>query len=208
MIFYLRLSSGKNIEDSKNEMFTNTTDSTIKKAIDTWYSQNMTSYTEKLEDTIWCNDRTLYKGSLFGKDEDVGTSASYFSADNRMKTKYSPSVNCPNESRDGFTISMNSGGNGKLTYPVGLLTADEIMLAGGSSNNTSYYLYTGQTYWSLSPSRFDLNFAYDFFVNSGGTLYRGHVSDSNGVRPAVSLVPGTRTVAGDGTVYDPYVIED
>ena len=52
-IYYLKLSSGKNIEDVKNEMFTNTNDSTIKQTIDTWYKNNMTSYTEKLEDTPW-----------------------------------------------------------------------------------------------------------------------------------------------------------
>lgn len=110
-IYYLRLSSGKNIEDAKNEMFTNTTDSTMKQTIDSWYENNMTSYTEKLEDTIWCNDRTFYSGSLAGKDEDAGTYFSYFSTYNRIYTKRSPSVECPNESRDGFTVSTSSGGN-------------------------------------------------------------------------------------------------
>lgn len=209
-IYYLRLSSGKNIEDAKNEMFTNTTDSTMKQTIDSWYENNMTSYTEKLEDTIWCNDRTFYSGSLAGKDEDAGTYFSYFSTYNRIYTKRSPSVECPNESRDGFTVSTSSGGNGKLTYPVGLLTADEVMLAGGKTDdNRNYYLYTGQGYWSLSPSGF-INYGTNgFLVTTYGSLYSGYVgrSTSNGARPSVSLVPGTKTTEGNGTVDDPYIVE-
>ena len=205
VIYYLKLSSGKNIEDAKNEMFTNTTDSTIKKAIDTWYSQNMTSYTEKLEDTIWCNDRTFTSGSLAGKDVDAGTYPSYFSTNNN-----SPSVECPNESRDGFTVSTLSGGNGKLTYPVGLLTADEVMLAGGGySINKNYYLSTGQSYWLLSPSDFSYyNHAEGFSVESFGILVISDVNNSDGVRPSVSLAPGTRITEGTGTVNSPYVIEE
>ena len=195
-IYFLKLSSGKNIEDAKNEMFTNTTDSKMKQTIDTWYSQNMTAYT-----TIWYNDRTFSSGSLAGKDVGGINGHSYFSAFNRSSNTRRPSVECPNESRDGFTVSTSSGGNGKLTYPVGLLTADEVMLAGGS------YLYTGQYYWSLSPSYFSGN-AYGFLlVYSNGDLIVGDVNNSHGVRPSVSLAPGTRTSEGDGTVNSPYVIE-
>lgn len=208
-IDYLKLSSGKNIEDAKDEMFTNNNDSKMKQTIDTWYKNNMISYTEKLEDTIWCNDRTLYSGSLAGKDVDARTGSSYFSASNRLWNTRSPSVECPNENRDGFTLSTSSGGNGKLTYPVGLLTADEIMLAGGrTADNHNYYLYTGKDYWALSPSNFDATSALGFDVNPGGNLFNYFVSTSRGVRPSVSLAPGTRTSEGDGTVNSPYVIEE
>ncbi len=213
-IYYLKLSSGKNIEDAKNEMFTNTTDSTIKKAIDTWYSQNMTAYTGKLEDTIFCNDRTLYSGSLAGKDVDAGTGFSYFSAQNRSSNTQSPSVVCPNEERDGFTVSTDSGGNGALTYPVGLLTSDEIKLTGAmiGISNSSYYLYTGQDYWLLSPSYFtgnSYNDARGFHVHDNGTLNEGFsVIDAFGVRPVIALAKGTRYSSGDGSFTNPYVIEE
>lgn len=208
-IYYLKLSSGKNIEDAKDEMFTNNNDSKMKQTIDTWYKNNMISYTEKLEDTIWCNDRTLYSGSLAGKDVDARTGRSCFSASNRLWNTRSPSVECPNENRDGFTVSTSSGGNGKLTYPVGLLTTDEIMLAGGrTADNHNYYLYTGKDYWALSPSNFSGISAFGFDVNPGGNLFDYYVSTSRGVRPSVSLAPGTRTSEGDGTVNSPYVIEE
>ena len=66
LIPYLTLSSGKNIESAKDEIFTNTNSAKIKQTIDDWYEANMTSYTEKLEDIIWCNDRTFYCSSLVG----------------------------------------------------------------------------------------------------------------------------------------------
>lgn len=207
-IYYLKLSSGKNIEDAKDEMFTNTTDSTMKRTIDNWYSQNMTAYTSKLEDTFWCNDRTLYSGSLAGKDEDAGTDYSQFSAYNRVSIKSSPSIDCSNESRDGFTVSTSSGGNGKLTYPVGLLTADEVMLAGGNNNsNSKYYLYTGEDYWVMSPFSFYYNYANGFYVISYGNLENTVVGNPYIVRPSVSLAPGTKTTEGNGTVDDPYIVE-
>ena len=209
-IYYLTLSSGKNIEDAKNEMFTNTTDSKMKKTIDSWYKNNMTSYTSKLEDTIWCNDRTFALGSLAGKYVDAGTGSSYFSAYNRANVNHSPSVECSNESRDGFTVSTSSGGNGKLTYPVGLLTMDEVMLAGGNrGSNSKYYLYTGQNYRLLSPSSFSNHLANGSYVDSYGYLdyYNGFVYSSFGVRPSIVLSKGTRYLSGDGTVYYPYVIE-
>ena len=206
-IYYLILSSGKDIETVKNEMFTNTNSSKMKQTIDTWYAANMTSYTEKLEDTIWCNDRTLYSGSLVGKDADAGNKFSYFGAYGRVYNTYHPSVTCPNVERDGFTVSTTSGGNGALTYPVGLLTADEVMLAGGRyAGNSNYYLYTGKDYWTLSPSFY--NEAVGIYVTSLGHLdgTGAIVSNSFGVRPSVSLAPGTRTFEGDGTADNPYVI--
>lgn len=206
-IYYSTLSSGKDIETAKDEMFTNTNSSEVKQTIDTWYATNMTSYTEKLEDTIWCNDRTLYSGSLVGKNKDAGTGYSLFSANNRAFTSYNLSIDCPNEERDGFTVSTISGGNGFLTYPVGLLTADEIRLAGG--NNKTHYLYTGQWYWTLSPSSFNVQYyAYIIHVYSSGYLFTNGAKFSGGVRPSVSLAPGIRSVGGDGTVTNPYVIGD
>lgn len=60
---------------------------------------------------------------------------------------------------------------------------------------------------ALSPSNFNNNNANGFNVNSTGNLNNNNVNNSNGTRPSVSLAPGTRTVAGDGTVNDPYIIE-
>ena len=207
--YYITLTNGKSVGQALDEMLTsssNATSSTIKTAIDNWYSSNMTSNTSNLEDTIWCNDRSI--SSLGGWNPNGGNTTSnyqlYFSSRNRAYTTYSPSLGCP--SNDSFTVS-NSNGNGKLTYPVGLLTSDEIMLAGGRSGqgNSTYYLYTNQYYWTLSPNYFSSSIANESYIYSSGGLYLSHMSNTFGARPAVSLKLGG-TWSGSGTSTDPYTV--
>ena len=205
--YYITLKNGKKVEDALSEMLDyNTTDSTIKTYIDNWYNNNMTSYTSKLEDTVWCNDRSI--GTLNGWNPDGGSSTSYlyFSGYNRVYSTYSPSLTCSRDI-DKFTTSTSTG-NGKLTNPVGLITADEIMLAGGKggTSNSSFYLNTGSNdWWAGSPGYFGDGGAVEFNLGSGYLGYGGVGGSSAGVRPAVSLAPGTN-VSGSGTVDDPYVV--
>ena len=119
---------------------------------------------------------------------------------------YSPSVECAN-SNDAFTTS-NATGNGALTNPVGLLTSDEIMMAGGKYNtgNSTYYLYTNQYYWAGSPYYFDYSSAFEFRVVTSGYLDYGIVNNSRGLRPSVSLKPGAVLGGGDGTSGNPYTV--
>lgn len=205
--YYLTLSGGKNIEDAKSEMFTNTTDSRVKNTIDKWYQKNMTAYTDYLEDTVWCNDRSISSGPLKGKDEDSSSNTyTYFSASGRNTfSPYKPSVICPNIN-DSFTVS-SSNGNGALTYPVALLTADEATLAGHGWRglSSSSYLYTGLRWWALSPNYFRNSDASELLVQSN--LSENYPYYMNGVRPSVSLKPGTTSFDGDGTANNPYIIK-
>ena len=43
----------------------------LKEKIDSWYQNHMTSYTSKLEDTIWCNDRSVHQLSGWAPDGNV-----------------------------------------------------------------------------------------------------------------------------------------
>jgi len=63
----------------------------------------------------------------------------YYGSYVRVKTNKSPQLTCSTDS-DKFTTNTNNG-NSALTYPVGLITADEVAMAGGvyDSNNRSYY---------------------------------------------------------------------
>jgi hypothetical protein len=179
----------------------NTNNSTIKTTIDNWYKSYMTDYTDKLEDTVWCNDRSIYSGSGYG------TSDTFYGAFNRLANNKTPSLACAN-SNDRFTVSSDNG-NGDLDYPVALLTADEIAYAGAAngSSNSIYYLYTGQWWWSLSPFRSASSYAIVCYVYFDGSLGNGNVYGSGGVRPAVSLKPGTTYTSGDGSTSTPYVVE-
>ena len=207
-IYYMTLNNGVNIEGALNEMFPedsnlrNQTDSTIKTYIDNWYRNSMTEYTEYLEDTVWCNDRSIYQLNSLDKDYTGTSSYLYFGPYGRWLGN-TPSIECPSLA-DSFTVS-NENGNGKLTYPVALLTADEITLAGSglSGYSSSSYLNTGQYWWSLSPYYFDDINANEFYVHSFGLRSNG-VYNTHGVRPSVSLAPGILVSRGTGTSENPY----
>ena len=206
-IYSFALTNGKNIDDLLEEMFISTTPSTIKETVDTWYLSNMDEYTEKLEDTPFCNDRSFSSGALAGKDVDAGISYSYYSASGRIWNSFNPSITCLE--RDSFTLKSSTYGNKSLTYPVGLLSVDEVMLAGGKgSSNSSYYLYTGQNYWTMSSSSFATNSVYGFIVTTDGTISNYRLNSSLGVRPVVSLAQGIRVTDGNGTVTSPYILGD
>ena len=205
--YYFELSSGKNHLDILKETLDNSLNnnsSKMKTTIDTWYKTNMTDYTSQLEDTVFCNDRS-YDVSKSGWDKDYRNYFNYlhFNAYQRISS-YRPTLVCAN-TNDKFTVEA-SNGNGALDYPVGLLTADEIMYAGATaSSNSSFYLYTGQAYWALSPYFFSAG-AIGFNLDSAGRLTINYVSNSEGVRPVISLKPKTE-FTGSGTATDPFIIK-
>ena len=198
--YYIRLSNGKTVETALEEMLSaddvNTTDSTIKGVIDTWYEANMTEYTDYLEDTVWCNDRSI--SSLNGWDPNGGSTTNYLYF---RSSSNSTDLSCPNKI-DSFTVNESEHGNGALDYPVGLLTRQEAYLMGTSGRTT------GLSYWLLSPYSFDYygGYARGYYVVSTGTLGSDYVDDTVGVRPAVSLNPGTEYASGDGSVTNPFVV--
>ena len=113
-----------------------------------------------------------------------------------MQTNKTPTLECSNT-------------NDIYTTKVGLITADEVSMAGGvyGKNNRSYYLYTGQFYWTMSPYFFDGNgYANVFYVYSTGRLGDGDVGGSDGVRPVLNLSADVTISSGDGTSSNPYVI--
>ena len=194
------------------------TDSTIKGVIDTWYQNNLlTNYDSYLEDTVFCNDRSTHTSSEFTSEEQsafslTNSSYTYYGPTYRLAKKLGPSVTCPSSS-DAYTKS-SAIGNGKLTYPVGLLTSDEIWMAGegaysyGTSGtgyqNTTYYLQNNNYLWSLSPGYWNGSNARVWLAYSGTGLYGNNVDASVGTRPVVSLKPGQSFGYGNGTVGNPY----
>ena len=187
----------------------NTNKSDILKNLETWYTNNLTSYESKLADTIWCNDKSTVSGGL-----GYGTNATDYGAYNRLASTKQPTLKCPNDNNGGklskFTVDDTKNGNGNLTYKIGLLTADEIAFAGSIAYtyNRSTYLQenTGTTWWwSLSPYSFSGSYARVWGVGSGN-LNGGDVGNGHGLRPVISLISSTN-VTGDGTSENPYVVE-
>ncbi len=198
------------IDVVKERMFRNDRDSKAKTEIENWYRNNMTSYTSKLEDTVYCNDRNTSVSSGWNTTGSM-SSTLFFSGWTRTWDTYIPSVMCERP-LDKFTVS-SSIGNGKLAYPVGLLTIDEIVMAGGKggASNNSYYLYTNQYFWSSSPSGFNGHNgdARVLDVDNAGSIdnYFYAVNMARALRPVVSISKNSNVTGGDGSAYSPYAIE-
>ena len=197
-IYYINISDGKDVEDALEEILNNEnvnqTNSTMKTYLDNWYQNNMTASTSKLEDTIFCNDRSIK--TLNGWDPDGGSVGSYllFKEDNDSTN----ALSCRNVT-DRFSMANTKA---QLTYPVGLMRRNEMNLLG--NNNLRK---TGNMYWLASPLDFNSSSAFEYDVNTSGSVSSDYVYLALGVRPAVSLAPGTLYTRGDGSKNSPYVVE-
>ena len=181
----------------------NTTNSTIKTTLDTWYKNNMIAYTSYLADTTFCNDRSINWGSGY-----LISSTTSYGAYGRLYEKKSPSLKCTQIS-DKFTSSNESA---KLDYRLSLITVDEVTMAGGvyGINNNLYYLYNGQYLWTLSPSYFDsyYSLAHVWIILPSGALADWlNVTYAFDVRPVINLNSDITISSGDGTALNPYVVQ-
>ena len=199
--YYIKLNGNETGPDALNKMVNNNDinvkDSTIKRFIDGWYAMNLkgTEYESKLEDTVFCNDRTIDDIGAWSETGTLGTTLKFNAYNNKYYLK------CPNK-RDAFTVSDTEKGNSALTYPVGLLTTAEHSLIGNKAANK-----TNVWYWASAPYSFSGSVAYERYVRSDGSWYGyDFVYRTGGARPAVSLIPGLNFVSGTGTTEDPFIV--
>ena len=200
--YYITLTNGKSVNDALNEMLyaddVNKNDSTIKTYIDSWYESNIKDkYDNKLEDTVFCNDRSMSNESSNGWNPIGGSTSTSLQFKNYNANQ---SLVCANET-DQFSMSNPKA---KLKYPIGLLSLPELSLSGYGS---SHYYNNGQYVWLASPVYFYDYYAYVGMAYSDG-LSVGYVYYSGGVRPSVSLKPNTEFTDGDGSFTNPFVIGD
>ena len=199
---------------------TNTNNSSIKTVVDNWYRDNLLQYAQYIStEAGFCGDRRIATSSenwwLSDTKLGYGTNATAYGSFGRLylnfawRTDQHPMLQC-SQSNDLYTVSGSSKGNRALTYPIGLITADEVVLAGGfgGASNSNYYLYTEQTYWTMSPYFADsMGWAYAFYVASNGSLNNTSVNSmyDYGVRPVINLSADV-TLTGSGTATDPYIV--
>ena len=201
-LYYIKLNGNETVSDALDKMLRNDNinvrNSHIKGVIDYWYKENIlgTTYESYLEDTVYCNDRTI---DDIGGWSEVGTLGTL--KFNAYNSKYY--LKCPSK-RDAFTVNDTTKGNGALTYPVGLLTTAEHSLIGNYTANK-----TGAYYWASAPNHFVNAYAHERYVPATGYWdYVYHVYDTYGARPALSLRPGTTFKSGgDGSVGNPYEVD-
>ncbi len=224
---------------SKNydEAHTGTNPSTIAAYLNDWYGSNLSQYEQYIDQNAgFCNDRQIVTGvdSSYNSGTGYGTSYTSYAMYGRVyksspRQEQLPTLKCGVSAitaeeqetsvavddtayaRDLFTRTGANKGNGKLQYPIGLITADEVVLAGGfyGRANSSYYLYTNQDYWTMSPYYLGTNgYAYVLRVNAVGTLMHDNVSYIGiGVRPVINLKAGVTFSKGSGSSIDPFIVE-
>ena len=191
-----------------DEVHNNTNNSTIKTAVDNWYKTNIADkgYSSYVSNAVgFCGDRTLASG-----DGVSTTQYSYFGAYQRFQKK-SPQFTCPNKERDLYTTTDSSIGNKVLTYPVGLVTYDELVFSGMDYDhvNKLAWSYSTQYYWTMSPSGFaEANdIAFEWYQSSAGNLTNGwYVAGLYGARPVINLKSDTLITSGIGPSSDPFVV--
>ena len=191
--------------------------SDIKTYLDNWYANytDLNKTGTKIADQIFCNDRTASTSDVAYSNTNYTTLTSwnstkttyYYGTYGRIAKDNNPILTCPTES-DKFTVNT-SNGNGALTYPVGLITADEVAMAGNKwskGSRKSYYLYTGAHYWAGSPYKSNSVYAEEFYVYNGSIEPNAYiVRNSYGVRGVVSLSSESKLL-GSGTYNDVYTV--
>ncbi len=221
---------------------TNSTGSNV--TLNGWYKANMnksdgqTTYEwDKYisRTAVYCNDRAVPNGKYstsstfyYGAGLRLTTNSSSYGGVSQA-SNYHPSYKCgvdyqgnliesSQAEADKFSGTNNSA---KLTYPIGLITADEIAYAGGKFGTNSpqayYYLTadgknsaTGTNYWwTMSPSNFNGQCASVFLVAGSygpGQLHNIYVDDTRAVRPVVSLKSCVLLSESAGTAEDPFEV--
>ncbi len=181
-------------------------DSTIKSEVDKWYEDNvLKNFDNYLADGIFCNDRKVYQENAYRY---------YYNPHLRLFNN-TPSLKCENKS-DRYTVD-DTIGNGLLDYPIGLITVDEVLMAGsgkgtGNTDMETNYLYIDYHYWTISPETYLGNNHFGarpyFFSSTSGTigLYPQDASLERGIRPVINVKADVLVYRGDGTINDPYVL--
>ena len=189
----------------------NTNKSTILTNLEAWYGKNnLKNYEKVIADTVWCNDKTNVTDtsydpwSITPNGLGYAKNVTYYGATQRLVGT--------SGSTGGTGPSLKCNGElSKINSKVGLITADELALAGYAYNisNTTTYLQENATdtyWWSLSPYGFHGVYASVWGVGgSGGDFGNGSVNGAFGVRPSISL-KSTTNITGEGTSSTPYII--
>ena len=188
----------------------NTNNSTILTNLETWYTNNLKTYESVIDNSVWCNDKTNVTDtsydpwSITPNGLGYAKNVTYYGATQRLVGT--------SGSAGGTGPSLKCNGElSKITSKVGLITADELALAGYAyaKNNTTTYLQENATdtyWWSLSPGGFYGGGArvWGGGGGGGGFVY-SDVDFTDGVRPSISL-KSTTNITGEGTSSTPYII--
>ncbi len=153
-----------------------------------WYQNNLKNFEENIISHKYCVDDSITKEEEEKK---------YYAGSFRLLEDYSVTNKC---------LGTN------YTSKIGLLSADEVALAGATSlkNNTEFYLYLPDklvSWWTLTPGYNDGENIVYFEVDKNGKIVANNYGEYyRGIRPVIHLIKKTE-VTGKGTKENPYVVQ-
>ena len=205
---YVGYMYGNTLNTSYEKTNANENDSNIKKELDNWYKTYIsgTNNESVIADSGFCNDRSIYSGNGYST---TGSITNYGPRRRYYQTKQ-PTLKCV-QTNDLFTLSTSPKGNKILTYPIGLITVDELMMSGYADGyiNKSAYTYSTSHYWTMSPSYFSVTdtAAREFILFTEDSAYGYYnVTYGSGVRPVINIKGDAKISGGIGTSSSPYEI--
>ena len=191
--------------------------SDIKTYLDNWYANytDLNKTGTKITDQIYCNDRTASTSNVSYSTANYTTLTSwnskgtlyFYGANGRINKDNNPMLTCAVDS-DRFTVNkINGKGNSALTYPIGLITIDEVEMAGNNFNESvkSHYLYTGAHYWTGTPAAFDGDFSFEYSAMDESGFSMSDAGIRFAARGVVSLSSESKLL-GSGTYDDVYIV--
>lgn len=199
------LENGKDVGAALKEMLydenVNQKNSIAKTAVDEWYKHQMTNYTEYLEDTVYCSDRSII--DLAGWNPSGGKI--------KLPLKFkeytlSNDLSCQNIT-DRFSLNNSKA---QLKYPVGLLTGNEVNLLGNKNiinQKSPYYLLSPTKITDTSHLRLISDTGEYKEIASSINLLENDANKNYGLRPVISLKPNTKYSKGDGSYTNPYIVD-
>lgn len=208
---YMYSPSGTTVSKSREQAVTNVTNSTSKIYLDNWYIDNIKNkgYDSYISDTLFCNDRQLSHEAGGSESPDgYGAERAYYASYQRNYTKKTPTIMCALKN-DRFTVSDKTIGNGNLTYPIGLITADEAAIAGLKNNEyvKTNFLYNNIINFTMSPAFYNGSRIQMWIIDSTGELIRmdGTRTIGVGLRAVLNLKAST-IATGNGSISSPYKV--
>ena len=162
-----RYASGYN--DMKYLYYSN---SLVKSYVETWYNQNITG----------TNASKVATGNYFCEAAKVKYDRNWNAGSATMTyyINYTPNLVC----------ATDGNSKGLLNNTIGLITYDELILAGGypGKDNKSYYLYKNISWWSMSAAgSYSSNSTRGWFISTNGNLSQNFTDSSFQIRPVINL---------------------
>ena len=189
-----------------DSMYLDTSSSNAKKEIDLWYENNILTgeddnnykLTDYIVDNTFCNERSITTTGEISLNKTINFKGGY--------TLNKPSFKCENDI-EKFSVT-SSYGNTHLKYPIAMITASELIYAGGKrdASNQNFYLNSNVIYWTMTP--FNYYYAEGVVGNVSMAYAKVYQFDwlnvNHGLRPVINIRGDVLISSGDGTVDSPY----